>query len=107
MSVIFTRAPLRLSMGGGGTDLPSYSERRGGFLIGGAIDKYIYLITHTVFQRRTRSAQRSAYCDSTVMRARTSSLRLVSCVDKGQRPYGARCCREALNLCRALGATPK
>jgi D-glycero-alpha-D-manno-heptose-7-phosphate kinase len=54
MSVIFTRAPLRLSLGGGGTDLPSYYEKRGGFLIGGAIDKYIYLITHTVFQRRYR-----------------------------------------------------
>src|SRR3954466_12793836 len=54
MSVIFTRAPLRLSLGGGGTDLPSYYTRRGGFLIGGAIDKYIYLITHTVFQRRYR-----------------------------------------------------
>ncbi len=54
MSVIFSRAPLRLSLGGGGTDLPSYYTRRGGFLIGGAIDKYIYLITHTVFQRRYR-----------------------------------------------------
>jgi D-glycero-alpha-D-manno-heptose-7-phosphate kinase len=54
MSVIFSRAPLRLSLGGGGTDLPSYYQRRGGFLIGGAIDKYIYLTTHTVFQRRYR-----------------------------------------------------
>jgi D-glycero-alpha-D-manno-heptose-7-phosphate kinase len=54
MSVIFTRAPLRLSLGGGGTDLPSYYTRRGGFLIGGGIDKYIYTITHTVFQRRYR-----------------------------------------------------
>jgi D-glycero-alpha-D-manno-heptose-7-phosphate kinase len=54
MSVIFSRAPLRLSLGGGGTDLPSYYTRRGGFLIGGAIDKYIYLITHTVFQRSYR-----------------------------------------------------
>jgi len=54
MSVIFTRAPLRLSLGGGGTDLPSYYRRRGGFLIAGAIDKYIYMLTHTVFQRRFR-----------------------------------------------------
>jgi len=54
MSVIFTRAPLRISLGGGGTDLPSYYERHGGFLVGGAIDKYVYMITHTVFQRRYR-----------------------------------------------------
>jgi len=54
VSVIFARAPLRLSLGGGGTDLPSYYERRGGFLVSGAIDKYVYLLTHTVFQRRYR-----------------------------------------------------
>jgi D-glycero-alpha-D-manno-heptose-7-phosphate kinase len=54
MSVIFSRAPLRLSLGGGGTDLPSYYRERGGFLIAGAIDKYVYLLTHTVFQQRFR-----------------------------------------------------
>jgi D-glycero-alpha-D-manno-heptose-7-phosphate kinase len=52
MSVIFSRAPLRLSLGGGGTDLPSYYGRHGGFLVAGAIDKYIYMLMHTVFQRR-------------------------------------------------------
>lgn len=54
MSVILTRAPLRISLGGGGTDLPSYYRRFGGFLIGGAIDKYVYMMTHTVFQKRYR-----------------------------------------------------
>ena len=54
MSVIFTRAPLRISLGGGGTDLPSYYGQHGGFLVGGAIDKYVYMLTHTVFQRRYR-----------------------------------------------------
>ena len=54
MSVIFTRAPLRISLGGGGTDLPSYYREHGGFLIAGAIDKYVYMLTHTVFQRRFR-----------------------------------------------------
>ena len=54
MSVIFTRAPLRVSLGGGGTDLPSYYRQYGGFLVGGAIDKYVYMLTHTVFQRRYR-----------------------------------------------------
>jgi D-glycero-alpha-D-manno-heptose-7-phosphate kinase len=54
MSVIFTRAPLRVSLGGGGTDIPSYYRENGGFLVSGAIDKYVYMLTHTVFQRRYR-----------------------------------------------------
>ncbi len=54
MSVIYSRAPLRISLGGGGTDLPSYYTRNGGFLVAGAIDKYVYMLTHTVFQRRWR-----------------------------------------------------
>jgi D-glycero-alpha-D-manno-heptose-7-phosphate kinase len=52
MSVIFSRAPLRISLGGGGTDLPSYYRDHGGFLVAGAIDKYVYMLMHTVFQRR-------------------------------------------------------
>jgi D-glycero-alpha-D-manno-heptose-7-phosphate kinase len=54
VSVILSRAPLRISLGGGGTDLPSYYRRFGGFLIGGAIDKYVYMMTHTIFQQRYR-----------------------------------------------------
>ena len=54
MSVIYSRAPLRVSLGGGGTDLPSYFAEHGGFLVAGAINKYVYLLTHTVFQRRWR-----------------------------------------------------
>jgi D-glycero-alpha-D-manno-heptose-7-phosphate kinase len=54
MSVIFSRAPLRVSLGGGGTDLPSYYTEHGGFLVSGAIDKYAYMLTHTTFQRRYR-----------------------------------------------------
>ena len=54
MSMIFSRAPLRISLGGGGTDLPSYYGEHGGFLVSGAIDKYVYMLTHTVFQRRYR-----------------------------------------------------
>jgi D-glycero-alpha-D-manno-heptose-7-phosphate kinase len=37
---VITRTPLRISLGGGGTDLPFYSSRRGGFLISAAIDEY-------------------------------------------------------------------
>jgi D-glycero-alpha-D-manno-heptose-7-phosphate kinase len=54
VSVIFTRAPLRISLGGGGTDLPSYYANHGGFLVSGSIDKYVYMLTHTVFQKRYR-----------------------------------------------------
>ncbi len=41
-----TRSPLRISLGGGGTDLPSYYREHGGFVIAAAIDKYVYLMAH-------------------------------------------------------------
>src|SRR5712672_4472367 len=41
--MITTRSPLRISLGGGGTDLPSYYREHGGFLIAGAINKYVYV----------------------------------------------------------------
>lgn len=41
--MIVTRAPLRLPLGGGGTDLVSYASRFGGFVISSAIDKFIYI----------------------------------------------------------------
>jgi len=44
--VIITRSPLRVSLGGGGTDLPSYYREHGGFVIAGAIDKYVYITLH-------------------------------------------------------------
>src|SRR5689334_12799383 len=47
--MIIARSPLRISLGGGGTDLPSYYERFGGFLITAAIDKYIYITLHETF----------------------------------------------------------
>lgn len=47
--MIITRTPLRISIGGGGTDLPSFYEKAGGFLIAGAINKYIYIALHRTF----------------------------------------------------------
>jgi D-glycero-alpha-D-manno-heptose-7-phosphate kinase len=41
--MVITRSPLRVSLGGGGTDLPSYYEKFGGFLVTAAIDKYVYV----------------------------------------------------------------
>jgi len=40
--MIISRSPLRISLGGGGTDLPSYYKKRGGFVISAAINKYVY-----------------------------------------------------------------
>ena len=47
--MILTRTPLRISIGGGGTDLPSYYRRRGGSVISAAIDKYVYLAVNATF----------------------------------------------------------
>ena len=47
--MIITRSPLRISLGGGGTDLPSYFKQHGGFLIAGAIDRYVYITLHETF----------------------------------------------------------
>jgi D-glycero-alpha-D-manno-heptose-7-phosphate kinase len=41
--MIITRSPLRITLGGGGTDLPSYYQEHGGFLVAAAIDKYVYV----------------------------------------------------------------
>lgn len=47
--MIIVRSPLRISLGGGGTDLPSYYRDHSGFLIAAAIDKYIYITLHQTF----------------------------------------------------------
>lgn len=47
--MIITRSPLRISLGGGGTDLPSYYREHTGFLIAAAIDKYVYITLHQTF----------------------------------------------------------
>ncbi len=49
--MIITRSPLRISLGGGGTDLPSYYRQYEGFLIAAAIDKYIYITLHDTFYK--------------------------------------------------------
>ena len=41
--MIIARSPLRITLGGGGTDLPSFYEKHSGFLIAAAIDKYVYV----------------------------------------------------------------
>lgn len=47
--MIITKAPLRISIGGGGTDLPSYYNKFGSTFISAAINKYIYISAHKIF----------------------------------------------------------
>jgi D-glycero-alpha-D-manno-heptose-7-phosphate kinase len=47
--MIITRSPMRISLGGGGTDLPSYYRQHGGFVISASIDKYVYITLHQTF----------------------------------------------------------
>ena len=47
--MIITRAPLRVTLGGGGTDLPPYYERFGGIVISAAIEHYIHIAINPTF----------------------------------------------------------
>lgn len=47
--MIITRTPLRISLGGGGTDLPSYAQEYGGFVLSAAITKYVYITVNRSF----------------------------------------------------------
>ena len=78
--MIITRSPLRITLGGGGTDLPSYYRQFGGFLIAAAIDKYVYV---TVMRPFTEG-----------IFLKYSQLEKVSCVDEIKHPI----IREAIRL---------
>jgi D-glycero-alpha-D-manno-heptose-7-phosphate kinase len=52
--MIVVRAPYRIPLGGGGTDLPSYYSRYGGFLVTAAINKYIYVTINKRFESNIR-----------------------------------------------------
>lgn len=78
--MIITRSPLRVSLGGGGTDLPSYYREHGGFLVAAAIDKYVYLTQHRTFQKE--------------IIVKYSKLERVASVDQIEHPI----IREALKL---------
>ena len=45
--MIITRTPFRITLGGGGTDLPSFYREHGGFILAVAIDKYMYMNVNT------------------------------------------------------------
>ena len=48
--MIITRSPFRLSLGGGGTDLPIYYSKKGGFFVSGAVDKYVRIAVNPRFE---------------------------------------------------------
>jgi D-glycero-alpha-D-manno-heptose-7-phosphate kinase len=48
--LIVSRTPFRLSLGGGGTDLPAYYTKYGGFFISGAVDKYMHIVLNNRFE---------------------------------------------------------
>jgi len=58
LSIVRSRAPLRISFAGGGTDVPPYPERFGGCVLSTTIDKYAY-----VSVRDTESSAVRAICD--------------------------------------------
>ncbi len=125
MSVIFSRAPLRISLGGGGTDLPSYYKEHGGFLVSGAIDKYVYMLIHTVFQHRylmkyaqTESVENASEIRHPILREallrhwRGNPLEIASVADvpagtgMGSSGAYAVCLLKALAQARATSITP-
>jgi D-glycero-alpha-D-manno-heptose-7-phosphate kinase len=52
MGAIVVRAPLRVALGGGGTDLASYYRRHGGLVVSTAIDRYVHMTVSARFRRR-------------------------------------------------------
>lgn len=83
--MIITRSPLRISLGGGGTDLPSYYRKHSGFLIAAAIDKYVYITLHQTFVQE--------------LIVKYSRLERVGSVDEVQHPI----IREALRMVEIQG----
>ena len=83
--MIITRSPLRLSLGGGGTDLPSYYRKHGGFLIAAAIDKYVYITIHHTFNEdiilKYSSLERAKSVDDVQHPIIREALRLVDLQD--------------------------
>ena len=63
--MIIARSPLRISLGGGGTDLPSYYENHEGFVLAAAIDKYVYVSANRPFEEKIKLKYSNVeICDS-------------------------------------------
>ena len=86
--MIITRSPLRISLGGGGTDLPSYYREHAGFVISAAIDKYVYITLHETFAQEVI--------------VKYSKMEVVQSADDIKHPI----VREALKLVQVGNAAP-
>jgi D-glycero-alpha-D-manno-heptose-7-phosphate kinase len=125
VSTVFARAPLRVSLGGGGTDLPSWYRAHGGFVVSAAIDKYVYVLATSRFQSGIRlkhlsweDAGRVEEIEHPILREAIarhgdgSPLELASIADvppgTGLGSSGAYtvCSLRALHLMRGLDPTP-
>ncbi len=71
--MIVTRTPFRVTLGGGGTDLPSFYREHGGFVLAVAIDKYMYLNVNTPIL-------------DDLVRVRYSKAETVSCLEEIEHP---------------------
>lgn len=78
--MIISKTPVRLTLGGGGTDLPSYCTKHGGFVITSALDNYVYLVVKPRFEDEVRVSY--------------SVTEIVKSIDEIQHPI----VREALKL---------
>lgn len=83
--MIIVRSPLRLPLGGGGTDLPAYYRQYGGALVAAALNKYVYITVNRPFE--------------TGIRVKYSQTEYVQSVEEIQHPL----VRESLRL---LGVGP-
>lgn len=84
--MIIVRSPLRISLGGGGTDLPSYASKYDGFVLAAAINKYVYVTVNESFRPQ--------------IDLKYSKLEEVDTVDQVQHPV----IREALRLTGITGS---
>ena len=84
--MIVSRTPFRLSLGGGGTDLPSYYTKHGGFFVSGAVDKYMHIIVNNRFEPGIRLSYSQTEIVDSIDRIRhplvREALRLLNLRDK-------------------------
>ena len=73
--MIVSRTPFRLSLGGGGTDLPAYYTKHGGFFISGAVDKYMHIVLNNRFEPGIRLSYSQTEIVDSVDRIRHPSVR--------------------------------
>jgi D-glycero-alpha-D-manno-heptose-7-phosphate kinase len=83
--MIIVRSPLRITLGGGGTDLPSYYRNHGGFIVSAAINKYVYIAVNESFRPK--------------INLKYSKVESVDTVDQVEHPV----IREALRLLHVPG----